>query len=869
MVIMKHVGLSDLVLLSTKLKMPAPRREYIIRSELFSVLSRCPLMKIIYVKGAAGMGKTTLISSFIKETGPYNTAWLTLDETNNNVFSFWHYFAAAAENFLGDEFENILTLLRSNFETSQIQNLLTMMINHLCSDKDYYMVLDDMHCITDETLVGSIEYFIKSMPENLHIFMISREDPKLYLGELAVSGKLLFIDGDMLRFTCDEGMRFLKDTLKLKVNDEELLLMNDFAEGWIGGLQLVAAAGGAKKGLLQAAGSGIAADYLTREIFKMLTEDERLFLTVTGVLSYFDEDICLHIIGDMDFKSMIERLTTKNLFIICIDEENGIYRYHNILGEYLKQQFSCLPKQDQIHYRKNAAKILEAHGDKEEALYHLFKVEDYSEVMRLLITMDESVETWTLIDKLPLSYLLTDVNLSLQCLMYNFGRINITRVSEIYKALEERDEFEGFKSGLQYVCELIVNNSQTFITPLPVSFSDIENYSLSPVTKSLILFENANILLEQKDYEGARLSTDKALEAGGKSNVFVYFYSLSTKAQILEETGRLNESLNIYRQMNDFITSSSIMDALGYNYFIGITGVYHKRMDEENSKKALETVDKILKRCKMPTAMIELGYEYHLAEKEFLFGDPKKGVEIVAKIAHGYFSKNYKQLDRLLYGLLSQNLLPEDLCNSFIEEIALVGIKNSSLTSQLFYARVMWKNGSEEEAKAIVESILSFSRENKNYLRLIEADLLKIRMLAGDNKDQKRVIGNLLKEAVYYAWENRIIQPFFLEKDVLCPFLEQLLKSDTENLNRGERQFVFDVIKICSGKNQLNSKELLSARELEVLSELSKGLTNPEIASNLCISLATVKTHIMNIYGKLGVSSRIAAIDEAKKNGII
>ncbi len=47
---------------------------------------------------------------------------------------------------------------------------------------------------------------------------------------------------------------------------------------------------------------------------------------------------------------------------------------------------------------------------------------------------------------------------------------------------------------------------------------------------------------------------------------------------------------------------------------------------------------------------------------------------------------------------------------------------------------------------------------------------------------------------------------------------------------------------------------MLSAREQEVLSQLSLGITNREIAENLCISQATVKTHVLSIFGKLGVS---------------
>lgn len=864
---MKNEGLSDSVLLSTKLKMPAPRKGYIVRNELFAVLGRCAEMQIIYVKGAAGTGKTTLLSSFIKETGLKNTAWISLDESNNNIFSFWHYFAAAAENFLGDKFSDIISLFRSNFEASHIKELLTVIINSLCGGEDCYIVLDDVHCLTDETLIGSLEYFIKSMPENLHIFMLSREDPALYLGELAVSGRLLYIDGEMLRFTRKEEIRFLKETLKIGASDETLLQMSDFAEGWIGGLQLVAAAGGTKYKLLHAAGSTITADYLTREIFKKLSEDERRFLLLTGILAYFDKEICIYLIGNLDFDGMIEKLESKNLFITCVDEENGIYRYHNILKEYLKKQFSLLPKAEQVKYREKAAKVLELKGDKEEALYHLFKTENYEEAAGIIKSMDETVETWAFIDRLPLSIILPDISLSIQCLMYNFGMMNIARCTELYEALSKSNKYKGLLNYLQYLFGFISSGGKTKSTPSSIDFEEIEKYNLSSVTKSLLLFENANILLEQRNYEKAMAFADRALEAGGKANTFVYFYSISTKAQISEEVGKLNESLSFYEKIYDFIKSSSIMDALGYNYYIGMIGVYHKRMEEEKAKKALESANKIMGENYMPPMLTELYYDFHMAEYELLFGDKQKSVQTLSKLAANHSLNSPRQLNRLLYEFYSQNLLDKEICRQFVNEISSCGVQNAPIVTQILYARILWDDKKKKEAQNLLEGIITFSRSNKNFFRLIESDITKIRFLISDSKSPKRLVENLLREAVYYAWENKIILPFYLDRHILCPLIENLKFS--EDLSLGEREFLKDVLKVCSGKNQDSAKEILSSRELEVLEELSKGLTNSQIASELGISVATVKTHVINIFGKLNVSSRLMAAQKARKCGLV
>ena len=63
--------------------------------------------------------------------------------------------------------------------------------------------------------------------------------------------------------------------------------------------------------------------------------------------------------------------------------------------------------------------------------------------------------------------------------------------------------------------------------------------------------------------------------------------------------------------------------------------------------------------------------------------------------------------------------------------------------------------------------------------------------------------------------------------------------------------------------------EPLSERELEILRLIATGSSNKEIAEKLIIAVSTVKTHINNIYGKLGTSRRTQAIAIARKQGLL
>ncbi len=68
---------------------------------------------------------------------------------------------------------------------------------------------------------------------------------------------------------------------------------------------------------------------------------------------------------------------------------------------------------------------------------------------------------------------------------------------------------------------------------------------------------------------------------------------------------------------------------------------------------------------------------------------------------------------------------------------------------------------------------------------------------------------------------------------------------------------------------QSERRPTLSQREREVLQRAATGLSAPAIARELSISTATVKTHLRNLYDKLGVSERAAAVAEAMRRGML
>ena len=86
---------------------------------------------------------------------------------------------------------------------------------------------------------------------------------------------------------------------------------------------------------------------------------------------------------------------------------------------------------------------------------------------------------------------------------------------------------------------------------------------------------------------------------------------------------------------------------------------------------------------------------------------------------------------------------------------------------------------------------------------------------------------------------------------------------------RGETVLAPAVAARLVGKMRAPAEEQLSGREVEVLQLVAEGESNSEVAQQLHISQATVKSHLVNIFGKLGVSDRTAAVTAALRKGIL
>ena len=569
---------------------------------------------------------------------------------------------------------------------------------------------------------------------------------------------------------------------------------------------------------------------------------------------------------------MVDALIRKNLFLICLDEKEMVYRYHNILSDYLAKQFDLLPEAERKRIVRKAAPVFLQSGDVEEALRIYLLVDDYESVLNVARGMGDRIKIWSYLDQVPLEMLAGTPWLVAQCFLYNIGNLNLDRCRALHETLLlHRDEPDVNRILLfvePYIKQLDgVLPEYHFVEP-----DVIEQLPVGDVTKAMMLVENATALVESMEYARAERNIERAIQINANQNIFVSFFAVMSLAQLYEEIGRFEDSLCCYERLLGLMRTPSITPGIAVNYYFGLAGVYLRRMELEKAEKTIHEAETRMEGQHLHTDVTDMTVVFHQAEILFLRGEDDAAIAAVELILSDYPEFHILTLGRLLQELSCAGKLPDELARRVLRELAQAERYREQPFWKMLCARISFTNGETERSMQEVDEVSKFARMKENRLRMIEADLLKIWMISGrSNADDRRESLNLLREAIHDASANRIIMPFYLERRTLVPLLMELSAQangkhaiPTEDIG-----LLNELITICAEPALRKTPSLLSLRELEVLRELAAGLTNKEIAAKLCVSNATVKTHIINIFGKLGVSSRLMAAQEARNRGLI
>ena len=360
-------------ILTTKLHIPTPRPDLVSRPRLIEHLNTCSTRKLTLISAPAGFGKSTLLSACVQQIETASrVAWLSLDESDNDLSRFLTYFVAALQTVENDIGQGILTALPS-LDEANVEFILTNLINEINQlTEDVILVLDDYHVIETPAIDQTLTFLLDHLPTQLHLVIASRIDPTLPLSRLRARRQMTEIRVNDLRFTFDEATDFLNQIMGFDLSTQDVMALGERTEGWIAGLQLAALA---MQGTLSTQGfihhSDLTAfvnrftgsdryiqDYLVDEVLQQQPQEIKDFLLQTSILTRLSGPLCdvvrfgnANLVGTTS-QGILENLEAANLFIVPLDNERRWYRYHQLFADLLNHRLrmTATERIPKLHY---------------------------------------------------------------------------------------------------------------------------------------------------------------------------------------------------------------------------------------------------------------------------------------------------------------------------------------------------------------------------------------------------------------------------------------------------------------------------------------------------------------------------------------
>jgi len=878
-------------LLLTKLILPRRHGELVHRQRLFDKLE-VGVQSLILICAPAGFGKTTLLTHWLEQQQKTPVAWLSLDEDDNDPARFLHYLIKTIQKIhpqFGQKEAGILALP----QPPNVISLLRSLLNQISGvDTDFFLVLDDYHVIEDDTVHKALNYLVDHQPHTLHLAITSRSSPPLALPRMRVRRQLVEIGESELRFTHKEAAEFLNKITGLDLSSEDISVLEARTEGWIAGLQLAAISlenENDRTSFIQAfAGDDrYIMDYLTDEVLRRQPEEIKQFLLKTSVLSRLNGPLCDRLTQQNNSMELLEQLERSNMFVIPLDNKRHWYRYHHLFSELLRKQLARLQPEQLASLHRNASEWFNEKGLPHEAIKHAFEIEDFEQAARVLEQHGQRMfeegqvpELMACYQKLP--EFLIKKN---PCHILRYSWSHFLSRGEIPEDLIEELQYR-FDSGQlelsdneQGQVEIDLTLMGGFRAMQQRNFSVAKNYA----NQAMQLCEAARI----SDIIPPRLLLASTYFACGELNkaekifrvlVDVSFsneYLLTLNAsvcglsRVLAKQGRLNEAKN---QLTDNLHR---LKEKGWDEHLMDTAWVYMALSElayqtNNLDECMRYLDDVAAaKYNDSWDFLSSMVNVRRARVYYAQGDVGKAKKYMAVIDKPEITSPLLPIFPMIEDdIFSVQIRLGDLSQA---DCWLSG-KNFNAdyeanfeqeAESVLFVRVLIQQHQADQSLLVISPLLLKAEQEGHQSLVIE--LLVLQALARQSQGKTRQAIESLERALDYAEEEKHIRIFLDEDAPMAALLKQALNG---------RQSVYAQTLLQQmghepTKNRIIglSVEPLSKKEQKTLELLITGLTNKEIAEQLFVSPNTVKTHIKNIYRKLGVNNRVEAM--AKGVGLL
>lgn len=919
----------DTSILTTKLYIPPPRPGLVSRPRLNERLNSTVQRKLTIISAPAGFGKTTLVSSWLHqlraergtirdENKQTKATWLSLDRADNNPARFLAYFIAALQQLNPTIGQTTQKILQAS-QLPRLDILLPTLLNEIAAlPSEFVLVLDDYHIIEEQAIHEALDFLLAHWPSHAHLVIASRSQPPLTLSRLRGQAQLLELNSADLRFTAVEVEQFFKGTMQLDMSPADRIALEMRTEGWIAGLQLAAIAMQSPLSLQTQQNKSAfitsftgadryIGDYLFEEVLQCQSEEMQHFLLSTSVVDTLCGELCDAILAENGSQKILEKLDSLQLFIVPLDNQRQWYRYHHLFVDLLRHHLQrTYPEQIFLLHRR-ASLWFEQQNRFEDAIRHGLKAQDFERTagllemafqqrdwvqhdMRHLLEWFEALpETVTQArPKLELGY----AWLLLEIFSDQWARIefHLKRVENILTTPETNLSFSNQETRQMLAAVDLLRANHARHSGQPARIISLCQQALNRLPGDEIYLRSGAIAHLASAYENlgsmkqaGQLYSESIGMCRAANNIDGLLFASARLIELLSLSGQLRQAEIVFGQAREYADKRTGPD-MGLVY-INMGDVFREQNQLEQAKTYLEqglilcrpfegwyagvTAGVIsMARVLMAEGRLDKAMNVLLEiEKQPLPAAPLEHARLESfrarlLLAQGNFNAAARWARRS--GLSATD--ETDYTREFdMLTLTRVLLAQASLNAQGIHPLSI-ATDPVKDAGDLLEHLHSAALSGERIGRVIEICLLQALMHALRQKTAEAL--KRLEEALNSAEPEGYVRLFADEGLPLYRLLTLLL---TKPLSLVSTDYVHAILAAfpMSVRQSIQASSLagttLTERELKALRLLATELSIEDIATEMIISVSSVRTYAKRIYSKLNVHSRAEAVYRAKE----